>query len=58
MMCYLEGDIETLLISTTKLITIIKDGDNSLTEPNQIANHAVNYFKNLFVLTLFCRIII
>jgi len=52
---YLEGDRNTAFFhritkikNTTKLITSIKDGDNTLSDQNLIANHAVNYFKSLF----------
>jgi len=54
-MWHLEGDRNIAYFNkiikiknTTKLITMNKDGENSLTEPNQIASHASNNFKNLF----------
>lgn len=51
----MEGDRNTAYFhrvtkikNTTKLITLLRDGEHTLTDPNQIANHAVNYFKNVF----------
>ncbi|MCH80548.1 ribonuclease H protein [Trifolium medium] len=34
--------------SSTKVITTLQDGDNVLTDQNQISNHIVSYYKNLF----------
>jgi len=34
--------------NTNKLITSIKVGEITLKEPNDIAEHIANYFKNLF----------
>ena len=45
---HLEGDRNTKIKNTTKLITSIKDGNNTLTDQNLIANHVVDYFKSLF----------
>jgi hypothetical protein len=52
---HLEGDGNTAYFhriakikNTTKLITSIKDGNETLTDHNLIANHAVAYFKSLF----------
>jgi len=33
---------------TSKLITTIKDGDNMLSDPEQITTHITNHFHNLF----------
>jgi hypothetical protein len=38
----------TKIINTTKLITSIKDGENTITYPILISNHAVNFYKSLF----------
>jgi len=32
----------------TKVISSLRDGENVITEPHQISNHIVNYYKNLF----------
>jgi hypothetical protein len=34
--------------NTTKTITSLQDGDNILTDYNQISDHIINYYKNLF----------
>jgi len=38
----------TKIKNTTKLITSLKDGENLITYPNQIADHTVAYFESLF----------
>ncbi|PNX71458.1 ribonuclease H, partial [Trifolium pratense] len=52
---HLEGDRNTKYFhrlakikTSTKLITTLQDGDNVLIDPNQIAEHVVKYYKNLF----------
>ena len=59
---HLEGDTNnayfhkvTKIKNTTKLITRIKDGDNLIIEPDQIASHAVNYFQNVFCTNFFLQ---
>jgi hypothetical protein len=34
--------------NTTKIISVIRNGDTLLSEPHQIADHVVNYYQNLF----------
>jgi len=50
----LEGDRKTAYFhrvtkikNTTKLITSIKDGENTITNPIIISNHVVNFYKSL-----------
>jgi exonuclease III len=52
---HLEGDRNTKYFhrlakikSSTKAITSLQDGELVLTEQNQISEHIVNYYKNLF----------
>lgn len=52
---HLEGDRNTKYFhkiakikSTSKRITTLQDGENTLTDTQQIANHIVNYYKSLF----------
>jgi len=42
--------------NTNKLITSIKVGDTTLQEPNEIAEHITNYFKNLFSSNSFLQV--
>jgi hypothetical protein len=52
---HLDGDRNTKYFhrlakikSSTKTITSLQDGDTVITEQNHIADHIVNYYKNLF----------
>jgi ribonuclease HI len=52
---HLEGDRNTKYFhrlakikTTTKAITSLQDGEHVLTDQNQISEHIVNYYKNLF----------
>jgi hypothetical protein len=52
---HLEGDRNTKFFhriakikSTTKNITTLQDGEHVLTDQNQISDHVVNFYKNLF----------
>jgi hypothetical protein len=52
---HLEGDRNTKYFhriakikTSTKLITTLQDGEHVLTDNNQIADHIVSYYKNLF----------
>jgi len=51
---YLEGDRNTRYFhkvsriqNSTKTISYLKDGDNMLQEPEHIAEHITNHFKNI-----------
>jgi hypothetical protein len=59
---HLEGDRNTKYFhklakikTTTKAITSLQDGANVLTDSNQISDHIVNYYKNLFSTNLFLQ---
>jgi hypothetical protein len=52
---HLDGDRNTSYFhriakikNTTKVISSLKNGDDIITDPTQIADHVVDYYKNLF----------
>jgi hypothetical protein len=57
--CHLNGDRNTKYFhrlakikTTTKAISSLQDGDNVLTDQDQIAEHIVKYYKNMFCTNL------